>query len=150
MAGPAAAAAAAVLGKEETATTRRLSVLLAEDDEQLRAILVAALRRDGHTVAEAANGVELVDLLIGSRIYGGLERPPDLIVSDVRMPGYTGIEVLSSLHQLFFATPVILITAFGDEWVHSEARRLGAVTVLDKPFPISRFRQAVSEVAAQR
>jgi DNA-binding NtrC family response regulator len=67
-------------------------------------------------------------------------RPPDVLVSDVRMPGLGGLDVLRGLRHCEWANPVILITAFGDEATHLEAVRLGAAAVLDKPFDVDDLR----------
>ena len=69
----------------------------------------------------------------------------DIVISDVRMPGLTGLDVLAILRCANWATPVILITAFGDEATHAEGRELGAVAVFDKPFNVEQLRAAVLE-----
>jgi len=110
-------------------------VLLAEDDDAMRELIAEALRAKGYHVFEATNGPELRDWLHRSQNEPGFEPPPDLIVSDVKMPGATGLEVLSWLRQRDWSTPVILITAFGDAESHHEAERLGA-TMFNKPLSI--------------
>lgn len=115
---------------------RRARVLIAEDDPHLLRLLAGTLE-DSYDVAQASNGFELLD----SATAG--ERP-DLIISDIRMPGLTGLEVLAGLRSLKRigargGTPVILITAFGDAETHALAGRLGAV-VLDKPFDLDDLR----------
>jgi CheY-like chemotaxis protein len=72
--------------------------------------------------------------------------PIDLIISDVNMPGATGIEALARLRRAELTTPVILMTAFGDKRTHDEAGRLGAELVLDKPFALEDLLAAVSSV----
>lgn len=123
----------------------RRTVLLAEDDGAMRALLAQALRRDGFDVVEVADGAALV-LEIGTRLQQRREDRPSvhLIVSDIRMPVISGLEVLSALRQAQWGVPVVLITAFGDDEVHAEAERLGAVAVFDKPFDVDDFRTAVA------
>ena len=72
---------------------------------------------------------------------------PDVVVTDIRMPGISGIEMLAYLRNCREPTPVILITAFGDEELHGEAARWGASAVLDKPFELDDLRRAVQGVA---
>ena len=60
----------------------------------------------------------------------------DLIVSDIRMPYITGMQVLRELRERDDAPPMILITAFGSDALHAKAERLGAVAVFDKPFDV--------------
>lgn len=109
-------------------------VLLAEDDDELRRLLTTKLQRTGCLVFEARNGMELAQLIIDR----GLAPPPttrmsaEIIISDVRMPGLTGMEIVSLLRQVDWTLPVILITGFGDAATHAEADELG-VLMLDKP-----------------
>jgi DNA-binding response OmpR family regulator len=133
-------------------TTNALSparVLLAEDDFELRELLACVLRADGHEVVEACDGNELWAML---NLENGAEGPApfSLVVSDVRMPGLTAFDVLARLQRALSETPVILITAFGDQTTHLRALRLGASRVLDKPFDFDELRDAVHETLHQR
>lgn len=127
------------LGHEETRAAR---VLLAEDDREMRALLASALRRDGYEVIEAHSGFNLLEEM-GVLLQHGEAAPVDLIISDQRMPGFLGLEILSGLRQAGWSLPFILITGFGDRETHEEARRLGATAVFDKPFDLDELRAAV-------
>ena len=116
-------------------------LLLAEDDFELRELLACVLRADGHEVVEARDGNELWQLLSSGSEAG----PFSLVVSDVRMPGLTAFDVLTGLQRMLSETPVILITAFGDQTTHLRALRLGARRVFDKPFDCDELRDAVHE-----
>jgi DNA-binding response OmpR family regulator len=116
-------------------------ILVAEDDAELRGLIAGALRRDGHDVVQAADGTEILELLAAT-ISDGVA-PFDLIVTDVRMPGWTGLDLLAGLRNHAFGPPVVLMTAFGDERLHASARRLGAVATLDKPFELDVLRALV-------
>jgi CheY-like chemotaxis protein len=70
----------------------------------------------------------------------------DLVISDVRMPGLTGIEILEGMYKHKGFPPVVLITAFGDEETHEQAHRLGAVAMFDKPFDIDELIAKVQEI----
>lgn len=109
-------------------------VLVAEDDQAMRNLLVEQLRKRGYDVIEAANGIEVLEILTKS-LPG--ENAIDLIVSDIRMPGVTGLEILAGLRSSQWSTRVILITAFGDARTHAEAARLGVLRVFDKPFKMA-------------
>lgn len=122
-----------------------LRVLLAEDQPQMRSLLCGMLIRDGYEVIEVEDGPSLLRALI-SGLLEEHARAPDLIITDVRMPGLTGLEVLARLRREDWDTPIILITAFGDEELHAEATRLGATRVLDKPFELDELRGAVREL----
>jgi two-component system, response regulator, stage 0 sporulation protein F len=122
---------------------RRPRLLLAEDDDDLRAIMCVMLARDGYEIIEAANGGELLDRLGTVHLEQGEASPIDLIVSDIQMPGFTGLQVLQGIRSSDWATPVILITAFGTEELRREARRLGALAFFDKPFDVDDLRTIV-------
>lgn len=127
---------------EAYVATQRPRILLAEDDTELRQLLCSVLRRDGFEVLEARDGSELL-ALIGRQIASRGQQGFNLIVSDIRMPGFTGLSILAGLRRADWPTPVMLITAFGDSQTHREAQRLGAAAVFDKPFDVDDFRTAV-------
>ena len=108
-------------------------ILLADDDRELRSLLGTTLRRAGYEVIEAGDGIEVVNFLYAD---GSAEwMPPlDAIVSDLCMPGLTGLEALTCLRDDDHRLPFILMTAFGTADVRAQARRLGATAVLMKPF----------------
>lgn len=118
-------------GPETTASQRR--VLLVEDSEPMRAVVARALRQAGFEVVEASDGYEALEHL--SR---GSSRNTrfHLVISDVRLPGYDGLNLLATMRALDPPIPAIIITAFGSEGLHSTARRIGAVATLDKPFAL--------------
>lgn len=119
-------------------------VLLAEDDAALRGLLAEELRNDGFLIVEARNGYELMEAV--ARHTSG-EEHFDAIITDIRMPGPEGMFALASLREDDWQTPVIVTTAFGDESTHDEARRLGAVRLLDKPFDYEELRELLDTVA---
>lgn len=109
-------------------------------------MLSVALRSDGYDVIEAKDGAELLDLLAGAT-KSPLKRP-DVIVSDIVMPCYSGLNVLAALHQSSWCVPVILMTAREDNTVVREALRLGASAVVRKPFNIDDLRAAIRSLAS--
>jgi DNA-binding NtrC family response regulator len=113
-------------------------LLLGEDDREMRRLLAEMFRRDGWEVVEAWDGAHLLDLVL-RRVAGPAI---DVVVSDVRMPGMSGLDVLGAIRRRDAAIPVVLITAFGDAEVRRAALHLGAV-LLDKPFALERLRSLV-------
>lgn len=111
-------------------------ILIAEDDDEFRLLLVEAFAKQGYDVCACRHGVDLIDHL---RCLEEPARPNDfdLIISDIRMPGVTGLSILEGLGDFGDAPPVILITAFGDEATHAAAERLGAAAMIDKPFELA-------------
>ena len=129
--------------------TRAPRILLAEDDDDLRGLMARALRGDGCQVIEARDGLELLDLLRKALAPASLGTPIDLVVTDVRMPGCSGLEILQGMRRAEWTVPVLVFTAFGSAETHDAARRLGAVDVLDKPLDLEEFRIAVWRVVGQ-
>jgi CheY-like chemotaxis protein len=122
---------------------RATRVLLAEDDTEMRRFLSGVLLEDGYRVVEADNGIELLKRLEPSMIYAkvfGRILEYDMVVSDIRMPGLSGLDVLSALRKYDKETPIVLITAFGDDETHARAMGLGASAVIDKPFDVDELR----------
>jgi DNA-binding response OmpR family regulator len=130
--------------------------MLAEDDPDIRGLVARALRAEGYGVLEFEDGTALADgiasaLLFGS-LTGGLDGV-DLLISDVRMPGRTGLDVLLWLRQSGIAVSVILMTAFPDPATRAEAARLRATRLLPKPFQLDVLLEevrALSPSTAQR
>ncbi|MFO0593748.1 MAG: response regulator [Myxococcaceae bacterium] len=111
-------------------------VVVAEDHPVMRALISSTLRKAGFEVDEFADGQMLWHQLdpLGAQDN---RLKPDLIVTDVRMPRCSGLELLERLrHSDWVQLPVIVMTAFGDHELHSEARRLGAASVFNKPFDV--------------
>jgi CheY-like chemotaxis protein len=113
------------------AGARTPRILVAEDDDDMRALLSQILHSSGYEVAEFSDGLRLM-----ARLASAGPGEFDAIVSDIRMPGVSGIEVLEGLKGCEGAPPMILITAFGDSETHELARRLGAAAMFDKPFDV--------------
>jgi DNA-binding response OmpR family regulator len=98
-------------------------------------MLAWSLHEEGYEVTECDDGYCLMKQL---GLLGSLEKIQrfDLIISDIRMPGVTGMQVLESAREFEDFPPMILITAFGDDSTHAQAQKLGTTAMLDKPFDI--------------
>lgn len=118
-----------------TSRHTRPRVLVAEDDAQMRRLVVEALRHDGYEVDEVHDGGQLLGAASQSADI-------DLIISDIRMPAFTGMQILAALRNAGSGVPVILMTAFGDDETRAHAERLGAI-LFDKPFALDDLRTAV-------
>ncbi len=118
-------------------------VLLAEDDDDLRALLTNALADARYGVIEARDGVEALERLDDA--IGFPEVAPDVIVTDVRMPRLSGFGVLAAVRRAHVATPVILMSVFGDPSFGMVASRLGAASLLRKPFDARALIEAVRD-----
>lgn len=128
---------------------RPARILIADDDPEMRRLLASSLRRDGYEVVEAANGADLVEVF-SLLLFSGEPVPVDVVVSDERMPGLLGSEVLAGLRQSRWPTPFILITGFGSKETHEQMKRLGAATVFDKPFDLDELKDTIVEILLGR
>jgi two-component system response regulator (stage 0 sporulation protein F) len=125
-------------GEVEMPTHR---VLLAEDDDEMRALISLRLRADGYELVEVPNGLALLEAVGDAQAR--LTPIPSVIVSDLRMPGMSGVAVLRAVRQHGWSTAFVLITAFGDEDALNEAAHLGASIVLHKPFELDDLRRVI-------
>ncbi len=127
-------------------STKPPHILLAEDDEEMRRLLALLLRKQGCRVTECPDGIALLDQLNSFFIPGEKYDAIDLIISDIRLPGLTGMEVLMAANGMEAFPPMILITAFGDEETHEKAKGYGAVAIFDKPFDFDNLANKVDEI----
>ena len=108
-----------------------MRILLAEDEETIAVTLTDALVAAGHQVLHAPDGQRALDLL-DQTLRGGASI--DCVVTDIRMPKRTGMEVLAKSKQLDPARPVVVMTGFASVDQAVDAMRLGAANYLQKPF----------------
>lgn len=112
------------------------SILVIDDDDSVRALVRSILEREGHQVREAENGET------GLTFYR--DKPADLVITDIMMPGRDGMEVTLALTQEFLNARVIAITGeTGDHNFLNVAKLFGARRILQKPFGVEDLRQAV-------
>ncbi|MFO7813167.1 MAG: response regulator [Pelovirga sp.] len=114
-------------------------VLIAEDDRELRELLALVLENAGYQVSQCCNGEQLFARLTDQPSF-------DLVISDIRMPGLSGLEVLARRSRNMQLPPFICMTAFGDEQTHRQARHLGAAAVIDKPFDLDEMMTLIAHV----
>jgi CheY-like chemotaxis protein len=137
----------AVLPRLRVAGRRRLRLLLADDNGSFRDMLVWAFEDEGHEVVAVGNGADLRELLVMSLAPRGTVAPFDVVVTDVRMPGWTGLSAIESLRGVPGVPPVVVVTSFGDDETKERARSAGAVAVVDKPVDPEVLCALVQEVA---
>jgi CheY-like chemotaxis protein len=128
-------------------TSRPPRVLVADDDVEMRRLVCDTLRKDGYEIVEEPDGGRLLVRVAALYTLKGTAEPVDLIVSDIRMPVCTGLDILKGMRDARWATPVVLMTAFADEEVYRRAQLLGA-TLFNKPFQMAALRETVKELLA--
>jgi CheY-like chemotaxis protein len=119
------------------------TVILADDDDALRELLAESLRRLGYSVEECCDGEELRTTLESLESAG---TPPDLVISDQRMPRLTGLEVLTWLERSGIKQRFVLLSAFAAPSLREHAHRHGASRVVDKPVDLRELRRLVVEM----
>ena len=124
--GPAMREATRPGGKSVKAHAGTGRVLIVEDDPEMRRLLVDFLRGEGFRVDQASDGAEAL-----RRIR---EQHFESVILDKNLPGESGLDILPRVRAMIPDTPVILITAFGDERTCEEAFTRGIYDVLLKPF----------------
>jgi CheY-like chemotaxis protein len=108
-------------------------VIVAEDDPDVRQLVTVAFRGLGYDVVEARTRSELLDELLHDDPGG----KPDVIISDIRMPGLTGMEVLAGLRQADWPTVIVLlaVASSADAAIRAALREAPDVILLDVMMP---------------
>ncbi|HEY6324754.1 MAG TPA: sigma-54 dependent transcriptional regulator [Thermoanaerobaculia bacterium] len=112
-------------------------ILLVEDRDSLRRLLARALADDGYEVAAASTGGDAV------RLLG--ERPFDLVLTDLKLPDRSGLEVLAASRQAQPRVPVVVLTGYGSIGAAVEAMKLGAHDFLEKPLELPDLARLVAK-----
>src|SRR6202050_1692228 len=118
------------------------SLLLVEDKNELRAMLRKALERAGYTVDEAPDGAAAIQKIRARRYL--------LVLTDLKLPGASGLEVLRASKSADPTIPVILLTAFGSVEEAVTAMKEGAFDFLQKPVDLDHLKLLVQRAAQQQ
>jgi DNA-binding response OmpR family regulator len=124
-------------------TVRRPRVLVAEDDASMREFVGHVLRKEALEVEELPDGERLLVRLIEA--FMPRHRGVDLVVSDVHMPFCSGLDILKKVRLSRYPTPVLLMTAVGEQGLAARVRELGG-RLLEKPFTSHALLQVVREL----
>ncbi len=117
-------------------------ILVVDDEESIRDLCARVLTRAGYAVVTAPSGEEAVVRLAQEAF--------DLLISDIRMPGISGLEVLERAKATFPRIRVVLITGFGTPQMLTRAQQSGADRILTKPFNPMELLAAVRESLPRR
>src|SRR4249919_1688059 len=121
---------------------RQPRILVVDDERSMRELLAIVLRREGYEVLLAENGRGAIEIL---------EREPvDILISDIKMPDLSGVDVLRAAKRIDQDILGIMITAFASTESAVEAMRLGACDYLTKPFDLDVLRMKVREKIENR
>jgi DNA-binding NtrC family response regulator len=117
------------------------TLLIVDDDKSIRYSL-KRMMEGNYSVLTAQNGEDAL-----ARIR---EKPPDLVIMDIKMPGKSGIEVLKEIKSIDPKSLVIIMTAYGTTETAIEAMKYGAFDYILKPFPIPRMKGLVEKAISLR
>jgi two-component system, NtrC family, response regulator PilR len=117
------------------------SVLIVDDERSMRDFLKILLEKEGHEVTTASSGASALDALDKHTV--------DVIVSDIRMPGMTGIELLETVKEHSPEMPIILITAFASPDDAVLAMKNGAFDYISKPFNVDEIKSVIESATSK-
>jgi len=127
---------------ETPADRRRPRILVVDDERSMRELLAIVLRREGYDVLLAENGTSAIATLEKEQV--------DILISDIKMPDLSGVDVLRAAKRVDQDILGIMITAFASTETAVEAMRLGACDYLSKPFDVDLLRMKVREKIESR
>ncbi len=113
-------------------------ILVIEDDEEMRALLKDFFLEEGFETDSVSNGSEAFRKLVKESFV--------LVITDIRMPGLTGLDILPGIRKLQPEVPIIVITAFGSEEIRQRVLERGATAYLEKPIHFNTLRSLVCEI----
>ena len=126
----------------EPAAHQQARLLVVDDERSMRELLSIVLRREGYDVTLAEHGRGAIEYLEARRF--------DLLISDIKMPDMTGVEVLRAAKRIDPDILGIMVTAFASADTAIEAMRLGAHDYLSKPFDVDELKMKVRNALEQR
>jgi len=118
------------------------TILVVEDDDAMRDLLIEELRDAGHRVLSAPGGRLGLDV--------ARAEPPDVVVTDLRMPDLDGFDLIRDLSALPESPHIVMITAFGSIETAIKAVKLGAYDYITKPFEIDELLLVVDKAVGER
>ena len=113
-------------------------ILVVEDEKSMRDLLAMMLRKEGYAVETAQSALQAKDRVTRSGLY-------DLVVSDISMPGMSGLELLRHCRQSAPEMAVILMTAFGSKQTAIDALNDGASYYVEKPFDLEEMKTVIGK-----
>jgi two-component system response regulator PilR (NtrC family) len=120
-----------------SAPSGKVRILVVDDEPSMREMLRIVLRRDGYEVLIAENGRDAIEQLRKTNV--------DLLLSDIKMPDVTGVEVLRAAKEINRDIVAFMMTAYASTATAVEAMRLGAVDYFTKPFSMDELRLKIRQ-----
>ena len=124
-------------------------ILIVDDEASLRTVLSRALRKEGYEVVTAETGERALEILDAS-VQAETREPFQLVISDVRMPGMNGMQVLEEIKRRYDDLPVVLLTAHGTVDMAVQALKQGAFDFVTKPYERDEFLSVINKALQQQ
>ncbi len=115
------------------------NILIVDDESNVKKLLEKLLKKEGYKVYTASSGLDAIDIIDKNNI--------DIVITDIKMPGISGIELLNRIKHIDSSIEVILITAFATMETAIEAIKMGARDYITKPFDLQDVLLSVKKVA---
>jgi CheY-like chemotaxis protein len=119
-----------------------IRIMIIEDDEQMRSLMKDFLEEEGFETDSASGGLEGLRILSDGHF--------DLVITDIRMPGLTGLDILPTIRRLKPEIPIIVVTAYGGDEVRRRCLARGATAYFEKPIHLSQLRAVIGEKVSRK
>ena len=106
-------------------------ILIVDDEPNMLHTLEFILEAADYSVTTTADGQDALERILASRENSS---PIDLLITDIRMPGLTGLQLVDELNHLDLKMPILVITAYGNQALPIKLTAAGCADCLDKPF----------------
>ncbi len=119
-----------------------LKILIVDDEKSMRDFLKILLTKEGYTVTTANDAASAI-ITVKAEVF-------DLVISDIRMPGASGLTLLGEIKELYPNLPVIMITAFASPNDAVTAMNRGAFDYISKPFNVDEIKSVIKSATSQK
>jgi DNA-binding NtrC family response regulator len=119
-----------------------MKILVVDDEEGARELFNTILTDEGYEVTLANNGQDALSRMKGDTY--------DLVVTDIKMPGMDGLQLLQEIRKTGSQADVIMVTAYGEVESYLKAMSLGAAEYINKPIRIKELKRIVQKVLTER
>lgn len=119
------------MANKRMAESAQYTILVVDDEELVRNLVVTLLARLGHSYITAADGVDALDRMKGNQI--------DAVITDIKMPNMDGVALTVEILKRYPGLPILVMTAFDEEYSAGAAIAAGAREYIKKPFSPDEF-----------
>ncbi len=118
-------------------------ILIADDEKALIQTMAFTLKRNGYDVKTEVDGWSAFASIVSANLS---DAPFDLLITDIQMPGLSGLELILKLREAEILIPILVITGYGNMELVVKLLRAGCMDYLDKPFEVQDLLDRVSHL----